>query len=270
MPSKIVVAHQKVSGEIDAAFTTHGPAIADAVHAVMIAAEPPSKVNVKPLLDYALNTSKAALATLVLRDNEYQTELGDDAAPREERDAAAAALNAEIVRLKQATNNLFGPSWVSKLTFPKAVPSDPAHIKRTAEQVLSALATHTLPHAQIPGVGKVDASEWKATLEKPLRALNSALEDVKREEKEAIAARDKRDSALEALIEANVGAAQLAQALARIGKVSRLVEGLRGTLDSTVSRASENGDAPVTPPVTPPNTETAPVIPPAPGPRPVG
>ncbi len=248
MPSKIVVAHQKVSAEIDAAFTTHGAAIAEAVRAVMLAAVPPSEVHVKPLLDFALHTSQASLATLILRDNEYQTELGDDAIPREERDAAAAALYDEVVRLKQATYNLFGALWVSKLTFPKVISPDPAHIKRTAEQVLSALATHTLPDPRIPGVGRVDASEWKTALEKPLKALNDALEVVKKEENEAVATRDKRDSALEALIEANVGAAQLAQALARIGKVSRLVEGLRGTLDTTTPRDTEDGDTPVNPP----------------------
>lgn len=248
MPSKLVVAHEKLTGEITAAYRTHGPALVEAVHTVTRAKHPASKVDVKPLLDHALSASTEALDTLLARDAEYQIELGDDAAPRQARDVAAAELYAVLVQLKASTASLFGATWVTKLTFPNVVPSDPAHVKRAAEQVLHALETHRLPPPQIPGVARIDAKAWKDSLQTPLTALEKALTAVKTEENEALAARAKRDAALTALIAANVDAAQLALVLARIGRVAHLVEGLRGTLDTNTGGASDE-DAPVDPPV---------------------
>ena len=247
MPSKLVVGHQKNSAEIAAALKTHGPAIAAAVRAVTHAESPKHAVDVGPLLDHVQRVSSSSLAALEEADTAYQLELGDDEAPRRQRDEAAAQLYAAVVQLKESTATLFGASWVAKLTFPRVVPQDPSQLKRAAEQVLEALGSHKLPKPQLAGVGTIDASAWRAMVQEPLTALTAALKAVKTEESEALAARAKRDAALTALVAANVDAAQLAQVLARIGRVSHLIEGLRGTLDTTSAASASEGEPAPTP-----------------------
>jgi hypothetical protein len=251
MTSRMVVSHQKLSNEIATALQTHAPAIVEAVREVTRAESPKHEVDAGPLLAHVGRVAGAALTTLEGADSVYQLELGDDAEPRDRRDAAASELSNAIVGLKGTTRSLFGDAWVTKLTFPREVSSDPAHLKRAAEQVIGALEKYKLPKPQAIGVGAVDASAWKALLRTHLAALTAALDDVKREEKEAVAARAARDAALTALVNANVNAAQLAQVLARIGGVSHLVEGLRGTLDTSSSATENDEDPPVTDPTKP-------------------
>lgn len=246
MPSKLAISYQKLSEDIHTVLKTHAPAIAQAIEAVTGAEGPRHAVDVMPLFEHVESQAKRAFATFLAADDAYEKELGDDAAPRNQRDAAAAELYRALVGLKGTTKSLFGDAWVTKLTFPRELSSDPTWVARTAEQVIGALGANKLPKPQMPGVGAVDGAQWIALLQKPLDALTKARGDVRREEEEAIAARAARDAALAALTTANVNAAQLAQVLARIGDVSHLVEGLRGTLD-TSSNASAAGD-PVTPP----------------------
>jgi hypothetical protein len=250
MPSKIVIAHQKLSGELDAALKTHGPAITEAVKAVTRAESVKHAVDVAPLFAHVQREATAALDALVTADNAHQVELGDDQEPRDRRDAVSDELYRALVGLKATTKNLFGDAWVAKLTFPKEASPDPAHVTRAAEQVIEALQTHKLPKPQVPGVGAVDGAAWIAVLQKPLDALAAARGDVKREEEEAHATRTARDAALASLTTANVNAAQLAQVLARIGGMSHLVEGLRGTLDTTTASAADE-PTPPTPPTPP-------------------
>jgi hypothetical protein len=65
---------------------------------------------------------------------------------------------------------------------------------------------------------------------------------VQREAQEAKGTLAARDAALAALEAANVTAASLAQSLARLGGVSELVAGLRGTID--YGSAAESAPAP--------------------------
>jgi hypothetical protein len=245
MASRIVTAHQKHTESIQQALTTHGPAIVSGVRFVTGAADPEHEVDVTPLLAHAGRALADRLGALIAADDAHQLELTDDAEPRTQRDAAAAELYRALVDLKQVTARLFGDGWVTKLSFPQEVSADPAQLARTGKQVIDALSTKTLPAPQVPGVGPVDGAVWITLLQGPLGRLTDARNDVTREEKEARATRTARDQALADLVAANVAAALLAQSLARIGGVLHLVEGLRGTLDTSVAAPIE--DAPVDP-----------------------
>ena len=246
MPSKLAIAYQKLSEDIQTALKTHSPAIAEAVDGVTRAETPKHPVDVLPLFAHVESQAKRAFDTFLAADNAHEKELGDDTEPRDRRDAAAAALYSALVGLKGTTKSLFGDAWVTKLTFPRELSADPTWVARTAEQVIDSLKTHKLPKPQVPGLGAIDGAQWIALLQKPLDDLAKARKDVRREEEEAKATRATRDAALGALTAANVNAAQLAQVLARIGGVSHLVEGLRGTIDT--SSAGSAGEEPAPPP----------------------
>lgn len=246
MPSKLAIAHQKLSEDIQTVLKTHAPTIAQAIEGITRAENPRHPVDVLPLFAHVESQAKGAFAAFLTADDAHEKELGDDAEPRDRRDAAAAELYTALVGLKGTTKSLFGDAWVTKLTFPRELSPDPTWVARTADTVIGALGANKLPKPQMPGVGAVDGAQWIALLQKPLDALTKARGDVRREEEEAIATRATRDAALAALTTANVNAAQLAQALARIAGLSHLVEGLRGTLDT--SSAGSAGEAPAPPP----------------------
>lgn len=239
MPSKLVTDAQKQTEDICAFVETHSDAITAGVKKATTTEELKHGFNVAPLLAHLATACGAALASLVKADEAHEKELADDVAPREARDEAAAKLSAELVDLKRGANGLFTAKEVRELGFPSEIPSDPAVLERVGGTVIAALTKQKALKSKLNGVGTVQLSEWVEQLKTPLDALITARGDVSREEKEARATQVARDAAFEALNEANVTTAALTQALARLGGVSNLVDGLRGTVDRSGSGAAK-------------------------------
>lgn len=231
MPSRLATDAQKLTEDLCTALTTHGPALVAGVRTATTSDAQKHGVDVGPLLAHVTAASRAALDSLVAADEAHELELGDDAGPREARDKAAAALSRVLVDQKRAALALFGGTVTAKLGYPAETPVDPAVLARTGAAVVTGLSAQRTLKPAVAGVATVQTSAWVEQLQGPLDALTAARADVLREEKEARATRTARDAAFEALNAANVTAAALTQALARLGGTLPLVAGLRGTLD---------------------------------------
>ena len=105
-------------------------------------------------------------------------------------------------------------------------------VERVAKGVIEALEERGLPAPTMPGVAAVSAKQWIAHLKEGLDAVAEARADVMREVQEARATLRAKDDAVAALDDAMVSAAQLTQALARLGGTSALVAG-PGTIQVT-------------------------------------
>jgi hypothetical protein len=180
---------------------------------------------------------------------ELDAERADDVEPRAQRDAHAAALYAEMKKVKGAVESLFGPSVVRSFQLPADLPRDPAVLAQAAQHVVGALGTHKLPAPQVEGVGKVDAAVWIELLRGPLGRLKTARAKVNLEDKQLAAALDLRDRAFAAANEAMVEAVQLARALARLADKDALFDRLRATPAGSAPAAADDPPAdPAKPP----------------------
>jgi hypothetical protein len=139
-------------------------------------------------------------------DKAHNEELSDDAEPRRRRDEANDELRTALVEVKRTIAVLFGDETVGVFKLPAELPQDPAALRRVGEDVSDALGKKPLPKAKIDGIKAVDASSWKARLDKPIAALDGASKDVAREEKEAAVTLVAKNRAL-ATFERTFGAA---------------------------------------------------------------
>lgn len=231
MPSKVVVKYQKHTESLLASLRTHTPALVDAVRAKTRSSPNRQGADVGALLAFVEGECDAKLLALLAADDAHAKEMADDEAPRAQRDESAAALRAELLDVKQSVSALFGDAWAQRLGLAGEIPVDPSMLARTATQVVQALESEKLPRPRSAAVGTVRSDAWVTALREPLDALTSARASVQREAQEAKGTLAARDEAMAALAAANVTAASLAQSLARLGGVSELVSGLRGTVD---------------------------------------
>jgi DNA topoisomerase VI subunit B len=247
MPSRVVVQFQKHTGSLLASLQAHAPAIAEAVRTQTRAPAHRAGLDADALLTFVARSCDEKLSALLAADDAHARELSDDEAPRARRDESAAALRTEILDVKQSVLALFGDAWAQRLGLAGEIPVDPAMLARTATQVIQALESERLPRPRSAAVGAVRSEAWVTALRAPLDALTEARTAVQREAQEAKGTLAARDAALAALEVANVTAASLAQSLARLGGVSELVAGLRGTID--YGSAAEPAPAPAPEPV---------------------
>jgi hypothetical protein len=107
----------------------------------------------------AAATLAGALATrletttsaMVSADDAHATELADDRAPRDARDAATAALVSEVVLVKEQLRTVAGPAFLVDVLAAGVTPSDPTTLERLATNMLARLQTAAAPPSLLPG-----------------------------------------------------------------------------------------------------------------------
>lgn len=133
---------------------------------------------------------------LVERDDVYQAELSDDAAPRSERDSMVEQLQRKLVQTRDAINGVYGPVAVRRLGYTDRTPRDPEAVVRLARQVVAAIPEMRLERPLFSGAS-VDLTAMGQELTEGADQLQRHLEDVAREVREAQVAKASRDQAME-------------------------------------------------------------------------
>jgi hypothetical protein len=136
---------------------------------------------------------------LVDASNAYDKELSDDAGPREARDEAAASLTAEVVGIRGTIESVFGAAILESLGIDGKTEVEPKAILAKAKRLVSELKEpgRKWPKPARKGV-KLNPGEWVGDLEAWITTLEKALKDVARETREAQAASDAKERAMEA------------------------------------------------------------------------
>lgn len=186
MPSKQIVARTKSANVVASAASVHAARVAPAIAAVLspfldAGQKMPDVEAFTLLLGQWLTHTSASMAAA---DEAHIHELSDDDPVRQSRDTAQAALNDELVELREWMTGLFGARAVRSLGFAAETPRDPAALSQFAGEVVKSLREKAFPPPKRGGVS------WAPTKEADkidtLRAtLDAALADVVREAREA-------------------------------------------------------------------------------------
>jgi hypothetical protein len=115
----------------------------------------------------------------------HETELADDAAPREDRDSATAAVVAAMVSIRGTVETVYGRAGLKAVGLDGRTPTDS---KAIGEHARTFVKLATSPDLKLPKPQDGVAVDWKVLLKKvnkPLAKLAAARKDVAREEREA-------------------------------------------------------------------------------------
>ena len=199
--SKQVTDRQGATETVASAAETHAARIAEAFTATFA----DSLQGKEKMPDVALLVTLLARklrrdnAMLVKASQEHEKELADDAAPREARDEAAAALTAEVVDIRGLVESTFGAPLLRSLGIDGKTAVEPKAILAQSRQLARSLQDpkRKWPKPARKGV-KVDPREWANDLETWAARLEEAQRDVARETREAQAALDLKNRAMSA------------------------------------------------------------------------
>src|SRR4051794_240772 len=110
MPSKMVTDRKKSADTVIAAARSHGAAIqrtANQTLSLVIKKGEPA-LDLVSLTEFLARSIEKARDVMTAADDAHEAELRDDSAPREARDASAAALTEDIVELREVVTGLLG------------------------------------------------------------------------------------------------------------------------------------------------------------------
>jgi hypothetical protein len=136
---------------------------------------------------------RAVNAELVEKNEAYERELADDAAPRERRDEAAATLSTEVMKIRDALTAAYGAAIVRELGLDGKTDTEPKAILAKAKRLARDLKDpeRRWPKPRCKGI-EVDPSAWIDDLEGPIAVLEKAQTDVAREVRIVAAFGDKK------------------------------------------------------------------------------
>lgn len=196
MASKAVTDRQKNARTILAAAATYGSDLTDGLTKLLA----PQLERGEKLPDLALfvklleRTLGSVTTELVAADAAHEAELRDDLAPRQARDEAADQLRSELIELRETVQGLYGRPGLQALALLGETPRDSVELGRFAEDVLKALPKAALPPSRVKGA-KLDLKEVSGALLPHVEALQSHLNTVAQEEKEAQVTLTRRNAA---------------------------------------------------------------------------
>lgn len=199
--AKQVTDRQGATEAVASAAETHAARIAEAFTAAFADSlqgdeKMPDVALLVTLLARKLRRDNAAL---VKATEAYEKELTDDAAPREARDEAAAALTAEVVDIRGLLESTYGTPLLRSLGIDGKTEVEPKAILAQSGKLARSLQDpeRTWPAPARKGV-KIDPAEWADEIEAWSARLEKALKDVARETREAQAALDLKNRAMAA------------------------------------------------------------------------
>jgi len=189
MPSKQITDKAKSARAVASAADTHAAHAASALDPMLA----PFLKRGEKMPDVALLCSLVARRitakahVMMEADQAHETELGDDKAPREQRDRAAEELGAIIADLRDALLVTYGPAPVHRFGLDGKLPTDPSVMAALGSSVLARIESGEVK-LEAPRRKKglaIDLGAFAHEIRTHLPTLQKALADVAREEKEA-------------------------------------------------------------------------------------
>lgn len=196
MASKQVMDRQKAASLVLAAGQTHGGVLTQRLSEEL---SPHLKrgetlPDVRLLSELFMRWLAESESKLFAADLAHERELSDDAEPRRRRDQQAALLREQLIDLRELVTALYGSESAAALGMSGDTPTDALALSRQGKNVLSALSSVRLPKPRRRGA-ELAPKEIESELRPVVSALDQALSDVAREQREAEATLSARDTA---------------------------------------------------------------------------
>lgn len=182
--SKMAANRLAVTATVTSSAAVHGGEVADTLHALLFPEGPQrSELTHKFLRALGGALDRAALEVQEA-DLEHAAELLDDEEPRLRRDGAHAQLATVMLEHRRLLDSLYGEKLSGFYGLAAALPVQSAALMQRARAVVKQLRTQGISAQPLrPGLA-VKATDLISELEHGTAALEAALSDVKREERE--------------------------------------------------------------------------------------
>ncbi len=228
--TKLVANRQSNAHVVTTALQVHARAAAGAITAALFPqGAPPKSLSVEGLID-ALGAALAHHAEAIgAADRALADELGDDQPYRDARDAARAEVRGALTDCQSSVSGAYGASVVHAYALDGALPVADNLLLQQAKVVHTALAKGA-PKAPAKKGRKLDFAVLAEDLQVHIAALEAALKNVKREEREAEQALAKRDAAVAAFEPVYTGVADIAAGLLELAGQGDLASRVKPTV----------------------------------------
>lgn len=221
-----------VSGKVVASARAHGGEVAKALaaraEAALGAGKAPTASEFEGVIGALAATLEAAAGSMKVAELAYTAEQADDAAPRAQREKAAAEGFALMVKVRALVESALGDEGLRTYGLTGETPRPARALSSHLENVLSLLAKRPASVATELGTA-FDSSAVAAAIGPKQGALSAALKDVDREARELEEALGKRDMAIEAWVDAYQGTATAFEGMCRAAGRRDLAERVRPT-----------------------------------------
>jgi hypothetical protein len=182
MPSKLVVQRIRSSRVVVQAARVHGTQVAAAIRARL--GDDPGATAVAALIASLGTSLEAATTRMDSADADHEAELGDDAEPRRARDDPNLTLVQALVGLRNAVQLAYGDAAAVRLGFDGQTPRESTTVATLATRVLERIELLAGLPVRVPGL-TLDLAPLVQAVSEPLDRLQSALDDVASEAREA-------------------------------------------------------------------------------------
>lgn len=247
--TKLVANRQSNARAVVTAIEVHVAAAAPAVSALLFPNGEPSHLTVAQVIEALGRTLAARTEAMGTADRALADELGDDQPYRDARDTARAAVRGALIDCSNSVSGAYGASVLHACGLDGALPTVDGLLLQQAKVVHAALAKGAPKSAAKKGCS-LDFAALAEDLQVHVGAFEASLQDVKREEREAEQALQKRDGDVAAFEPVYAGIAEIAAGLLELvgqsdlaGRVKPTVR-KRAGLDASAAEGEPGAAAP--------------------------
>lgn len=211
MPSKMVITKLRSSRVVVQAARVHGPELAPRI-AARLPEGSEAAAGVAPLFSALADLLEGTATAMDEADGAHEDELGDDDAPRLQRDESTETLVLALVDLRRTVELVYGAAAAKELGFSGETPREPTMVASFTARVLDRLPTLADRTPRMPGM-TLDLPAIAAPIAAAHEQLHAALQTV------AVEAREAEQTLL-------AKQAAIADYDAAFGSVARVLEGM--------------------------------------------
>lgn len=256
--SKVASNRVAVTDAVSASLRVHGPEVAAGLSAAFElggSGGRATRSEIEKLLGLLGQLLDGAAVELAAADAAHVSELSDDDAPREQRDAATAKVRDKLLGLRDLFNGAYGEAVAKGYHVVEALPEQPQQVLQRGRNVEELLRTKPLKASSRHASLKLKVSELADELAALLAPLEAALSNVRQEEREAQATQERKNRAGESWQRIYQGVTYMAYGAYILAGRRDLAERIEPTVRRR-SGSEEPGEPPAGEPLPPPAPAT--------------
>ncbi len=227
--SKAAANRMAITRTLTSAIEVHGSEMISALEVTLFPDGVPENCDIRVFLAALIAQAQRSIDDVVAKDRAHAVELADDAAPRYERDSAKQALRESIMGIRSTLEGIFGSSILPTYGLSGGMPDDADLLLNMASTATGLLRHRAVTEKPLRVGISVDMKAIANELQTHIDALNKALGDVRREEREAQVTREARNLSLAAWSSSYQGVADVLTGLLELAGKPSLAERVRPT-----------------------------------------
>lgn len=257
--TKLVANRQSAAREVGAALEVHGVGSVDKVRAILYPDGEPRSLTLQSFMGVLVSALARESAAIGAADQALAEELADDEGFRSARDQAKAELRDELSSAQMSVQGAYGAKIAAAYQLAGPFPDANDLLINRARTAVSKLRAGA-PSARPKEGRSVDFRKLASSLDEAATKYQSALDDVKREEREGQQALKARDAAIAKFEPVYSGIASIASGWLELSGNAELAERVKPTARRRAGLEGgtepEGGESPAEPTGPTPTSDT--------------